>query len=148
LIARFLGIWKYQVQQVVFISSLIEYMRTGTLVKIVEVEATLGLPGKTPQDPCAWAVELEDYLLGVSFLPSELSRMCLNAVIREDYAFPFKAARFVEDLFAGFRLLNLKNDFLRKRFDSIKYEEKKIQEILYDISIRKLNKTAGAAKAE
>lgn len=39
---------------------------------------------------------------------------------------------------AGFRLLNLKNDSLRKRFDALKYDVKKIEEVVYDISIRGL----------
>lgn len=39
---------------------------------------------------------------------------------------------------AGFRLLNLKNDHLRKRFDALKYDLKKIEEVVYDISIRGL----------
>lgn len=34
---------------------------------------------------------------------------------------PFKISKFVNELTAGFRLLNLKNDNLRKRFDAIKY---------------------------
>lgn len=103
------------------------------------------VPGKKADDPCAWAVELEDYLLGVSFLPAELSRLCVVAVIAEDYTMPSKISKFVSDLFGGFRLLNLKNDFLRKRFDSIKYDVKKIEEILYDINIRQL---ASSSKQE
>lgn len=51
---------------------------------------------------------------------------------------PGRIQKFVSDLYAGFRLLNLKNDFLRKRYDSIKYDLKKIEEVVYDISIRKL----------
>jgi predicted translin family RNA/ssDNA-binding protein len=90
---------------------------------------------------------LEDYLLGVSFLPAELSRLCVVAVIAEDYAMPEKISKFVSDLFAGFRLLNLKNDFLRKRFDSIKYDVKKIEEILYDIKIRQLASKAATPAA-
>lgn len=38
----------------------------------------------------------------------------------------------------GFRLLNLKNDSLRKRFDALKYDVKKIEEVVYDLSIRGL----------
>ena len=37
-----------------------------------------------------------------------------------------------------FRLLNLKNDHLRKRFDALKYDVKKIEEVVYDLSIRGL----------
>lgn len=42
------------------------------------------------------------------------------------------------ELNAGFRLLNLKNDSLRKRFDALKYDVKKIEEVVYDLSIRGL----------
>lgn len=43
---------------------------------------------------------------------------------------------------AGFRLLNLKNDSLRKRFDALKYDVKKIEEVVYDITIRGLKPCA------
>ena len=41
-------------------------------------------------------------------------------------------------------MLNLKNDALRKKFDSIKYDLKKVEEVVYDLSIRGLNKPAVA----
>ena len=41
------------------------------------------------------------------------------------------------------RLLNLKNDNLRKKFDGIKYDLKKVEEVVYDLSIRGLNKPVG-----
>lgn len=47
-------------------------------------------------------------------------------------------SKFVAELNAGFRLLNLKNDSLRKRFDALKYDVKKIEEVVYDITIRGL----------
>jgi hypothetical protein len=69
------------------------------------------------------------------------ARLCLNSVIVGDYQLPTQIARFVSELYAGYRLLNLKNDFLRKRMDSIKYDVKKIEEVVYDITVRGLNKT-------
>lgn len=39
---------------------------------------------------------------------------------------------------ANFRLLNLKNDSLRRRFDSLKYELQKCDQIVYDLTIRGL----------
>lgn len=41
-------------------------------------------------------------------------------------------------------MLNLKNDGLRKRFDGLKYDVKKIEEIVYDISIRGLRPNTAA----
>jgi hypothetical protein len=46
------------------------------------------------------------------------------------------------------RLLNLKNDALRKRFDSLKYDVKKIEEIVYDLSIRGLLQKPTAAATD
>ena len=41
-----------------------------------------------------------------------------------------RCASFVSDLHAAFGLLNLKNDAVRKKYDSIKYELKKIEGII------------------
>jgi len=71
----------------------------------------------------------------------------VNSVIAEDYARPLVISRFVAELYAGFQLLNLKNDALRKRFDAIKYDIKKIEEVVYDISIRGLARTQQATPA-
>ena len=46
------------------------------------------------------------------------------------------------------RLLNLKNDTLRKKFDGIKYDLKKVEEVVYDLSIRGLNKPAPSKTAD
>ena len=37
----------------------------------------------------------------------------------------------------------MKNDNLRKKFDGIKYDLKKVEEVVYDLSIRGLNKPVG-----
>jgi len=52
----------------------------------------------------------------------------------------FRIGEFLNSLNVGFRMLNLKNDMLRKKFDSIKYDLKKVEEVVYDLSIRGLNK--------
>ena len=66
------------------------------------------------------------------------SRVAVNSVILGDYQRPFEISSFISDVTAGFRLLNLKNDALRKKFDSLKYDLKKVEEVVYDISIRGL----------
>lgn len=71
---------------------------------------------------------------------NDFSRLAVNAVTMADFATPLRLSDFVKDLYAGFGMLNLKNDSLRKRFDSIKYDVKKIEEVVYDISLRGLLK--------
>lgn len=66
------------------------------------------------------------------------SRLSVNAVTAGDYSRPVRIARFIADLDAGFRLLNLKNDALRRRYDALKYDLKKAEEVVYDLTVRGL----------
>lgn len=69
----------------------------------------------------------------------------MNSVTLGNFEAPIQISIFVKDLFAGFSMvslklssgdlneiddaqLNLKNDTLRRRFDSLKYDLKKIEE--------------------
>ncbi|QQP57141.1 Translin, partial [Caligus rogercresseyi] len=64
------------------------------------------------------------------------ARFTVTSVTRRDYKRPLQIAAFLNELNAGFRLLNLKNDGLRKKFDSLKYDIKKVEGVVYDLSIR------------
>ena len=85
-------------------------------------------------------LDLEDYLNGLIQMSNELARFSVNCVTQGDYERPIRISAFVGDLLTGFRLLNLKNDGLRKKFDSLKYDTKKLEEVVYDLSIRGLVK--------
>lgn len=87
-------------------------------------------------------LDIEDYLLGILLLASELSRFATNSVTMGDYDRPLNISHFIGDLNTGFRLLNMKNDGLRKRFDALKYDVKKIEEVVYDVSIRGLSNSS------
>jgi predicted translin family RNA/ssDNA-binding protein len=138
--------WKNEVQQIVFLVAFITWLETRTLADLSDIEALLGVPGKK-DGVNAFAVELEDYLIGLTFLPPELARLCLNSAIAGDYQLPTEIVRFVSDLYAGYRLLNLKNDYLRKRVDGIKYDVKRVEEIVYDITVRGLNKSLSSSSS-
>ena len=75
----------------------------------------------------------------VCVFPSQ-SRLAVNSVTAGDYSRPLRISNFINELDSGFRLLNLKNDPLRKRYDGLKYDVKKIEEVVYDLSIRGLSK--------
>ncbi|KRT82600.1 hypothetical protein AMK59_3167, partial [Oryctes borbonicus] len=91
-------------------------------------------------------LDLEDYLMGVLQLTTELSRFAINSVTNGDYDRPLQISRFVAEINAGFRVLNLKNDSLRKRFDVLKYDVKKIEEVVYDLTIRGLKSNQASAQ--
>lgn len=83
-------------------------------------------------------LDLDDYLLGLTSLPKELVRLCVNCVRTGNYVLPGQISSFISDLYSGFRLLNLRNDALRRRFDAIKYDVAKVEEVLYDCTVRGL----------
>jgi len=62
----------------------------------------------------------------------------VNAVTAGDYCRPVRIANFIANLDSGFRVLNLKNDQLRKRYDALKYDLKKVEEVVYDLTVRGL----------
>ncbi|BGP20200.1 hypothetical protein JCM10213_005945 [Rhodosporidiobolus nylandii] len=80
----------------------------------------------------------EEYLHSLISLVNELSRLAINRVTLGDYDAPVRYSRFAKELSNAFGLLNLKNDSLRKRFDSIKYDVKRLEEVVYDLSLRGL----------
>ncbi|XP_013119003.1 translin [Stomoxys calcitrans] len=125
--------WTFITQRLVFIIAMVVYLEAGFLVTRETVAELLGL--KTNQAE-GFHLDIEDYLMGILQMASELSRFATNSVTMADYDRPLNISRFMADLHSGFRLLNLKNDGLRKRFDALKYDVKKIEEVVYDITIR------------
>lgn len=138
--------WHFVTQRVVFLVALTVYLEKGFLVSRDTTAEVLGMKTKKAD---GFHLDIEDYLMGVLQLASELSRYATNSVTLGDYDRPLVISKFVADLNSGFRLLNLKNDGLRKRFDALKYDVKKIEEIVYDISIRGLrgDSTTGSTAA-
>ena len=72
----------------------------------------------------------EEYLHALVSLVNELSRLAVNSVTLGDFGTPIRLSAFVKDLHTGFQMLNLKNDSLRKRFDSIKVSNNRIMIVI------------------
>jgi predicted translin family RNA/ssDNA-binding protein len=90
------------------------------------------------KDQDAFHVTIEEYLQALITLIEELARLAINSVTLGDYQRPLQISQFVKDVHAGFQILNLKNDSLRRRSDGIKYSVKKVEDIVYDLSLRNL----------
>ncbi|XP_047165118.1 translin-like isoform X2 [Vigna umbellata] len=71
-------------------------------------------------------------------MSNELPRYVVNQVTAGNYDCPKKVLKFLTDLHAAFRMLNLRNDLLRKKFDGMKYDLRKVEEVYYDVKIRGL----------
>ncbi|PPQ89650.1 hypothetical protein CVT25_013837 [Psilocybe cyanescens] len=132
---RWKDMWSNSIRTAVFAAILIEYLSSRTLLSIAQSAEILGI---TADWSDRMALPAEDYLHALISLVNELSRLAVNAVTLGNFEEPIKISLFVKELFAGFSVLNLKNDALRRRFDSLKYDIKKIEEVVYDVSLRKL----------
>ncbi len=90
------------------------------------------------KDRDAFHITIEEYLMALASMTEELSRLAVNAVTLGDYEMAVTISHFVKSVHAGFQLLNLKNDFLRRKVDGIKYSVKKVEDVVYDLSLRNL----------
>lgn len=134
---RFCDHWRFVSQRFAFLGAFILYLESERLITRQELAEMLGVQvDRSTSD--GFHIDLDDFLTGLLLLANELSRFAVNSVTAADYGRPFRIAAFVAELDAGFRLLNLKNDSLRKKFDGLKYDLKKIEEVVYDLTIRGL----------
>ncbi len=110
------------------------YDTTITLTAIQEyVEAATYFAfetGKTIPTRKELQVRTEEYLLGLCDLSGELVRKAVNAVIHQDYDEVQRITQFTEELYAEFLKFNLRNGELRKKYDSIRWNLAKVEDIL------------------
>ncbi|KAI1812931.1 putative sequence-specific DNA binding protein [Poronia punctata] len=109
----------------------------GRLLTIEEIGEILKVPVNLKERD-AFHVTIEEYLLALTDITEELSRLAMNSVTMGDVGLTVRISSFIKDLFAGFQLLNLKNDIVRKRVDAVKYHVKKVEDVIYDLSLRNL----------
>jgi hypothetical protein len=110
--------------------------------------ASAAAAAPAPSLPTGVGLDLDDYLQGLTALPKELCRLCVNCVRSGEYALPRAISTFIGDLYSGFRLLNLRNDALRRKFDAIKYDVQRIEEVLYDMTVRGLGTQQAAQQQQ
>ena len=82
------------------------------------------------------SVDVEDYLSGLSDLTGELTRRAVVCVINNNNREVHTIKVLIEEIYGLFLQLNLRNSELRKKSDSIKWNLKKIEDIIYDIKTR------------
>lgn len=68
-----------------------------------------------------------DYLHSIISLINDLTRLTINSVIMNEFNRTLNISKFIKDLHLGLCSLNFKNDSLRKRFDSLKYDLNKVE---------------------
>lgn len=107
-----------------------EYVEAKTFLYFVKTQKLL--------DMDSLGVEPEDYLIGLSDLTGELARAAVLKTISKHY----HDVRIVRDFVAGihdfFLTLDMGNGDLRKKYDAIKWNLKKIEDVVYDIETKRL----------
>ncbi|KAI5811406.1 Translin [Peziza echinospora] len=139
---KYNGIWTREIQNASFYVIFAQWLvgpdgKSGQLLTIEQVGETLGVPVNI-KDKDVFHLTIEEYLQSLISLVEELARLAVNSVTLGDYERPLVISRFVKDLHSAFQVLNLKNDALRRRSDGIKYNVKKIEDVVYDLSLRNL----------
>ena len=81
-------------------------------------------------------VDAEDYLGGISDLTGELTRKAVILAIEKDFKGVAAIRKIVDEIHELFLKMNLRNSTLRKKADSIKWNLKKLEDIMYDVSLR------------
>jgi len=122
------------------------YIETG---RIISKEMVINVLGRTygaltsvnTLPPNQMCLTTEEYLHGLISVVNELPRLSIHVVTLGDYDAPIRIASLVKQVHAAFQILNLKNDLLRKRFDTLKYDVKRVEEVVYDIRLRGLGPT-------
>ncbi|KAF8134801.1 Translin [Mycena galopus ATCC 62051] len=122
---RWKDMWSNSIRTAVYAAALSQYLRDGNLLSLPRASEILGIKEEWKD---RFSLPVEDYLHGLISMVNELSRYAINAVTLGQFEEPVRISNF----------LNLKNDTLRRRFDSLKYDLKKIEEVVYDVSLRKL----------
>ncbi|KAK3673389.1 Translin-1 [Recurvomyces mirabilis] len=110
---------------------------TGQLLNMEEVGSIMGVPVNV-KDRDTFHLTIEEYLLALISLADELARLARNSVTLGDHRRPLQISQFIKDVHAGFQILNLKNDTLRKRSDGLKYKSREVEDVVYDLSLRGL----------
>lgn len=79
-----------------------------------------------------------EYTVETIILISINSEKSLNSSQNNQYSLSLVNLQILTKLQNGFQMLDLKNDNIRRKYDGLKYSFKKINGIVYDLSLRKL----------
>lgn len=78
----------------------------------------------------------EHYLLGIADLSGELVRRAINAVTEGDTKTAMNIKNVLTEMYGQFLDLDLQNGELRKKFDGMKYDIKKLEEVAYQLKLQ------------
>lgn len=81
-------------------------------------------------------IDPEYYLLGLCDLSGELVRKALNDGIKGHFKNIIKVHKFISDLYSELEQFDFRNSDLRRKLDSIRWDLKKLEEMLFELKTR------------
>jgi len=81
-------------------------------------------------------VDSESYLLGLCDLTGELVRKAVNEAIKGNFKQVLKIKDLVEELYNEFLKFNLRNSELRRKSDQIKWNLKKLEDVVFELKLK------------
>ena len=81
-------------------------------------------------------VDIESYLLGLCDLTGELVRKAVNEVINKNFKKAVEIKDLVDEIYGEFLKFNLRNSELRKKSDQIKWNLKKLEDVVFELKIK------------
>ena len=93
---------------------------------------------KSKKIPTASSLKIdnENYLMGLCDLTGELGRKAVNGVIRKNFKQAVEIKELVDEIYGEFLKLNLRNSELRKKSDQIKWNLKKLEDIVFELKLK------------
>ena len=93
---------------------------------------------KSKKIPTASSIKIdnENYLMGLCDLTGELGRKAVNGVIRKNFKQAVEIRELVDEIYGEFLKLNLRNSELRKKSDQIKWNLKKLEDIVFELKLK------------
>ena len=82
-------------------------------------------------------VGVAEYLMGLCDLTGELGRKAVNEAIRNNHKIVYEIKELVTDIYGEFLRFDLRNSELRKKSDAIKWNLKKLEDLMFSIKVRK-----------
>lgn len=76
------------------------------------------------------------YLLGLCDLTGELVRKAIYSVINNDFKTALDIHATVRDIYEQLMLFDFRNGELRKKFDGIKYDMKKLEDLILELKLK------------
>ena len=84
----------------------------------------------------ALGVSAENYIAGLCDLSGEIVRKAVNAAINDDTKTVISAKKFIENLYYGLMQFDFRNGDLRRKFDGLKYDLKKMEDLLLSLKLQ------------